>query len=820
MIFVEPDYKSEQKENAKSGVYWLLKASEQGNLEATDLLRTCLKTGKGISEHNYIDVKSCISMPQDEKIVRRAAKEVFARFVSHFTVIEMMFELFHFSLSNGSEYITSNQLQRKILAIDRGEFCPSKLTENGDLQQPGDYTNGDLTNNLENSSESEEEDDIDWSEVSDTSNEKLTEESLISAAVSFSNGHLPVVNNVLCLTQPNLKSLDNIPFIYWSILHPILTLKVLYFKLIKYLGCQSLPLPLVRPDVQLLMLILIYNVVSFKNLVYFIPTVIFYISFIVMVVTTFQLLQTQRELHDFCLWRGLFICYSKGDLNEYSFETEFILNHTKQYAWFFFGLVVHYFMYSITPVKLESEFTVISCCLMFMTLFGFMPKRRSKTVIDSLVLLSFAVNVLARYPYDTDPIVSKGWRYLELNFPSFPSYVVGNGIEFCISFRLVLYALIPVVMVYMAMKEKWRGTYKTLLPHLVTLSWLQYFALCSHNATTYGLLRATLALVGSVLFLPLVGLTSVIIPVVAVTQWIVTSNIIYTVALFLFLLSICLAVCFMCARTKYAQYTAAVQVILMLVAFLALIKTHGRSSNLSASRDFALDVEPKALEWESFQKLCYQKGWEGRENGAQAQVRCSELENTHVFWEGTVSSVNLASISNRIKFYLDQLPSWARDYLYCVLGDRQEQCNQDDPSEISDCLILRQSTNGCTLKRFNTYSFEVGLEMRSLLWRLNPEVVLLLSDEFKNFTWALKKEDLIWFKGTLINSKEHGTKGMLGSFSVYVHVEEIGCISCQNRDLSPVKLKNGAFNVRWLKMISGGFKFLLNVMFNPVLIFN
>lgn len=76
-----PEYKAEQKENAKLGVYWLLKASEQGNLEATELLKTCLKTGKGISEHNYMDVKACISMTQDDKIVRKAAKEVFARFV-------------------------------------------------------------------------------------------------------------------------------------------------------------------------------------------------------------------------------------------------------------------------------------------------------------------------------------------------------------------------------------------------------------------------------------------------------------------------------------------------------------------------------------------------------------------------------------------------------------------------------------------------------------------------------------------------------------------------------------------------------------------
>lgn len=60
-------------------MYWLIKASEQGNTEATDLLKACLETGKGITEHNYMDVKSCISMTQDEKLARRAAREMFAR---------------------------------------------------------------------------------------------------------------------------------------------------------------------------------------------------------------------------------------------------------------------------------------------------------------------------------------------------------------------------------------------------------------------------------------------------------------------------------------------------------------------------------------------------------------------------------------------------------------------------------------------------------------------------------------------------------------------------------------------------------------------
>jgi hypothetical protein len=32
----------------------------------------------GITEHNYVDVKSCLSMSQDEKLVRRAAREMFS----------------------------------------------------------------------------------------------------------------------------------------------------------------------------------------------------------------------------------------------------------------------------------------------------------------------------------------------------------------------------------------------------------------------------------------------------------------------------------------------------------------------------------------------------------------------------------------------------------------------------------------------------------------------------------------------------------------------------------------------------------------------
>lgn len=47
LIFSYIDSPSEEVENAREGIYWLIKASEQGHVEATNLLKKYLETGKG-----------------------------------------------------------------------------------------------------------------------------------------------------------------------------------------------------------------------------------------------------------------------------------------------------------------------------------------------------------------------------------------------------------------------------------------------------------------------------------------------------------------------------------------------------------------------------------------------------------------------------------------------------------------------------------------------------------------------------------------------------------------------------------------------------
>jgi len=63
------------------GVFWLMQASEQGCQEATEMLQNCLDSAEGITEHNYLDVKACLNTSLNEKLARRAAREMFMRCV-------------------------------------------------------------------------------------------------------------------------------------------------------------------------------------------------------------------------------------------------------------------------------------------------------------------------------------------------------------------------------------------------------------------------------------------------------------------------------------------------------------------------------------------------------------------------------------------------------------------------------------------------------------------------------------------------------------------------------------------------------------------
>lgn len=384
----------------------------------------------------------------------------------------------------------------------------------------------------------------------------LTVENLVSAAVDYCQGELPLVSYELTLTDPGIKALNHIPLLHQAFIHPIIFIQVLYLKLLYYFGTFSFRLS----NVELSLVLIAYLSVSADSLSHFVPLVLYYVSFVTMVICTFKMLHAKRQFIDFRKWSGLFLRYSDGNLQPDESENLFVRNNLGPFVHFFLALFVNLFLYPFIATQWVpfSEFCVLSFFLMFLTLFSF--GTNGNRYPDILPLISFGINVLAKYPYEKDTVVHQGWRFLDLHIQNYPSYIVGNSIEFCLNARVFFSLVIPIVIVCMARRSNWQGFFKYALPHCVTLSWLQMFITCSHGCTTYGLIRGTLALVCSFLFLPLIGLVTLLLPVFACLQCITMTKLVYTASI-VFAFGLTLATtCFLAKRESTKKFVTPFQV--------------------------------------------------------------------------------------------------------------------------------------------------------------------------------------------------------------------------------------------------------------------
>ncbi|XP_050594542.1 wolframin [Bombus affinis] len=809
------DLDVDKEENAKLGVYWLTKASEQGNLEATDILRKCLATGRGITQHNYYDVKSCLDMTQDEKLARRAAREMFT------------------SLSNGEDFITTEQLQKHMKDIASNSSsdnysCSNNIIHNNlqkdinDISTDNSPKNG-LPDECTPKKDEDKENDVhDWI---DHQGEKITEAALVSAAASYARGMLPIVSHALCMVDPSQMALDTIPLLQRPLIHPFASLKRLYVWLIETLGQRGMSIKKIffTSNIHILLLLLLYSLFGTESLILFIPMAVYYLSFIVMVVATFQMLQRKREFNNFRIWSRLFLSYSGGNLNPDEAEYQFCCKNLKPYGHFFLALLLNLMIYPViahqwTP---QSEFTIIAVALTLITLLNFIWKDSSKFP-DFLALFSFGVHVLAKYPYETDIVVAQGWRFLDIRVPTFASYVVGNGIEFCLNFRAVFYLLIPAVFAKMAARDNWRGTYQTLIPHCVTLSWWQIAIFSSQGATWYGLIRGALALVGMVLFLPLAGLVSIVLPIVAAAKYLSESDLAMRIIVTALLGGMPFLASWYLRKTRTPKLNWVITVVQLVM---------GISAGMFLSWPMIMEYKQEpdtyegvsSLSWEQYQNHCHQPAWEELSSKAQVQVECANLEGILVSWEGYVTDIKLKSIKNNIAAIFNKLPDGIRDTVSCMYGEPYiNSCDSNGELRHEKCkhfASIQRRRNKCHFPAWNKYEFEISVKMKSGMWGSNAEILLNADHSFTNFSLNIYPGDKIWFSGTFLNNGLED-ESLLGGSEPHIELEEIGCLACHSIDLKSYKRYKSHITVSSiLSDLCLGIKTVLNFLLNPIVMF-
>lgn len=114
--------------------------------------------------------------------------------------------------------------------------------------------------------------------------------------------------------------------------------------------------------------------------------------------------------------------------------------------------------------------------------------------------------------------------------------------------------------------------------------------------------------------------------------------------------------------------------------------------------------------------------------------------------------------------------------------------------------------------------------------RHDSKVIIKAGQTFGNFTQRINASDKIWFKGILktslssrsddfVNQKLQDSDNSKGLKHTRVELTAIGCLQCSDKNLTPISIKTKLKMENRIKDFRRGLKYLLNVLFNPLVTF-
>lgn len=226
-----------------------------------------------------------------------------------------------------------------------------------------------------------------------------------------------------------------------------------------------------------------------------------------------------------------------------------------------------------------------------------------------------------------------------------------------------------------------------------------------------------------------------------------------------------------------------------------------------------------AIEWETYYELCV-KPLDSPGNRIKTQLVCDQLSGITVFWMGTVASVEINRIDNRLEHFIaTYLPNSLSEWIRCWCGDRYEDNLADFNLEGSGAIHGHRGK--CHLQAWNEYEYSVNLRMGTGLLKKPVEITLRATHAFSNFTLNLVESDRIWVRGKLLKDPKvdpHRASADGGN-RVLIDTIAITCDTCKMDLIEVTAVPQRLRLSDHFQELCNGFKYFLNVIFNPVIIF-
>lgn len=209
-------------------------------------------------------------------------------------------------------------------------------------------------------------------------------------------------------------------------------------------------------------------------------------------------------------------------------------------------------------------------------------------------------------------------------------------------------------------------------------------------------------------------------------------------------------------------------------------------------------------------------------NRINAQLKCEQFNGLHVKWEGDVINIEISEVYNFRSKVLSFLPTFLATSITCWFGEPNELMYDVYESDELDYLkSVFKERNKCNVNHWNTYEFRIGIKMD-----YSPAPIYLRAHHsFTNFTKFVQRSDRVWFKGELLLTPTNSDSDIepkfiydLDKYPLMLDLTAIGCVNCQNPELKTVVASSKLLLSN--QSLYNGFKYLLNVLFNPLIKIN
>lgn len=115
---------------------------------------------------------------------------------------------------------------------------------------------------------------------------------------------------------------------------------------------------------------------------------------------------------------------------------------------------------------------------------------------------------------------------------------------------------------------------------------------------------------------------------------------------------------------------------------------------------------------------------------------------------------------------------------------------------------------------------KISSSSSSGLLNLNPRqetlVIVKAQHTFGNFTSRIHTFDKLWFKGTLKTSLTDESSSCRHHRLTRINLNSVGCIQCNDKNLLPITINHKFSADNHVKDLQRGIKYLLNVLFYPL----